>query len=46
VDLDVVAGIGDHDEPLADLVEQTAGQLGATRTARQQNYGGAHYAAV
>ena len=46
VDLDVVAGVGDHDELVADLVEQAAGELGATRTARQQNHGGAHGAAV
>ena len=46
VHLDVIAGVGDHDEIVADLFEQSARQLGASRTARQQNHGGAHGAGV
>src|SRR5262249_22174935 len=39
VDLDVVAGVGDDHELVAELVEQTAGQLGAASSPREQDYG-------
>ena len=44
VDLDVVAGVGDHDEPLTDDVEHPAGELGAAGAAGQDHDGmvGAH----
>src|SRR6185295_1556983 len=38
VDLDVVAGVGDHRELVADDVEQPAGELRAAGTAREQDY--------
>ena len=38
VDLDVVAGVGDHGELVADDVEQPAGELGAAGTAGEQDY--------
>jgi hypothetical protein len=39
VDLDVVSGVGDDHQLVAELVEQPAGQLGAAGSPRQQDYG-------
>ncbi len=42
MDLDVVAGVGDHDQVGAGLVEQAAGELGAARAAREDYDGRCH----